>query len=276
MSLQIRSACSGAVGVARFGECLLRTLGFTDEEGCVSVTKSTNNNYTLQAAPNSSILLKHPPACPMVHLSGAEQTELQSSSPQKSVRLAVCVILESSDEHVLLTQRAHHLHSFPGLWVPPGGHVESGEELLDAGLRELKEETGVVITGDGGEVLGCWESVYPPVLSWGSPRRQHFIVYYHCVSSHTHHQMELKLDPDEVHGATWLEPAVLEAILRDEPSQHQLHVLTSDNKREVISTQELRSSNVNSSNRLTTGTRYALQLWLNIRKNRDNLVRNKM
>jgi len=30
----------------------------------------------------------------------------------------------------------------PGMWVPPGGHADGGESMLDCARRELLEETG--------------------------------------------------------------------------------------------------------------------------------------
>ena len=46
------------------------------------------------------------------------------------------------DDHVLLAQRRNNPDA--GLWGFPGGHVEWGETVLDAAVRELREETGVI------------------------------------------------------------------------------------------------------------------------------------
>lgn len=51
------------------------------------------------------------------------------------------------------------MRTFPGVWVPPGGHVELGETLLQAGLREMKEETGIQIEESSANILGLWEVV---------------------------------------------------------------------------------------------------------------------
>ncbi len=45
---------------------------------------------------------------------------------------------------VLLGRRSAQRTSYPGLWDIPGGHVEPGETLSDALVRELAEEVGIV------------------------------------------------------------------------------------------------------------------------------------
>ncbi|HSK65470.1 MAG TPA: NUDIX domain-containing protein [Anaerolineales bacterium] len=38
-------------------------------------------------------------------------------------------------------------HKWPGRYVVPGGHVELGERLEEAAVREAKEETGLDVYG---------------------------------------------------------------------------------------------------------------------------------
>lgn len=52
--------------------------------------------------------------------------------------VSMCVV---KDNKVLLAKRANPTSY--GLWSFPGGHVEKGEALRDAALRELAEETGI-------------------------------------------------------------------------------------------------------------------------------------
>jgi len=52
--------------------------------------------------------------------------------------VSMCVV---KDSKVLLAKRGNP--NGYGLWSFPGGHVEHGEALHDAALRELAEETGV-------------------------------------------------------------------------------------------------------------------------------------
>ncbi|MEC3882127.1 NUDIX domain-containing protein [Halobacillus sp. HZG1] len=57
---------------------------------------------------------------------------------------------EGETIHLLLQQRADHKKDFPGLFdITAAGHIEAGEDVLMAGVREIEEEVGLtVVPGD--------------------------------------------------------------------------------------------------------------------------------
>ncbi|KAJ7427766.1 nudix hydrolase 17 [Willisornis vidua] len=108
-----------------------------------------------QPFPGSAVtILKRPPFCP-AKLGGA----VLARGAHAGVAAAVSVLLEATCGRVLLTRRATTLRHLPNVWVPPGGHVEPGEELVAAGLRELAEETGLHLEPGTFtcRLLGLWE-----------------------------------------------------------------------------------------------------------------------
>ena len=62
------------------------------------------------------------------------------------------------DGRVLVARRAEGQH-LAGAWEFPGGKIASGEEPVDAALRELQEETG--LTADDAEPLLVFVHDYP-------------------------------------------------------------------------------------------------------------------
>ena len=58
--------------------------------------------------------------------------------PQTTPKLAVNAFVFDGKKRVLLAKRTDN-----GLWCVPGGHVDLGETLAQACVRELREETGL-------------------------------------------------------------------------------------------------------------------------------------
>ena len=53
-------------------------------------------------------------------MSDADIERLPREIQERGVDVGAAVILETADGKILLTRRAHHLRTFPGIWVPPG------------------------------------------------------------------------------------------------------------------------------------------------------------
>jgi 8-oxo-dGTP pyrophosphatase MutT (NUDIX family) len=89
-------------------------------------------------------------------------------SPEKSVRQVVGVVLLRADGAALLQHRDNiSTISDPGLWVFPGGHLESGETPFAGAMREMEEETCyrcqnlrplTRLAIEEGELLFFWEN----------------------------------------------------------------------------------------------------------------------
>ncbi|XP_069675045.1 nucleoside diphosphate-linked moiety X motif 17-like [Periplaneta americana] len=163
-----------------------------------------------------SVTLHHSPICPFwkLHERGIPVTPPKN----RDIYVGVAVLLESSDSHILMTQRSERMRSFPKAWVPPGGHLEVGEPLVSGALRELREEAGLMLDSSNSNTrLFClWESVYPPLFEIGEPKNHHVVLYFHAKSSETWEQLQAKinLDPTEVRACTWLTKENVESIRR--------------------------------------------------------------
>ncbi|MEK4198620.1 NUDIX hydrolase [Cytobacillus sp. FSL K6-0265] len=56
------------------------------------------------------------------------------------VDVAYSMIVDENEENILMVKNSKHNN-----WSPPGGGIEKGETLLEAAIREAKEETGLDI-----------------------------------------------------------------------------------------------------------------------------------
>ena len=77
----------------------------------------------------------------------------------------------STDAAFLLTRRAARMNRHAGQWALPGGRLDEGEAALDAALRELHEELGLLLPQ--GSVLGTLDDyatrsgyVITPFVVW--------------------------------------------------------------------------------------------------------------
>ena len=66
---------------------------------------------------------------------------LQREYPEKPI-VGIGVLIQKNS-HYLLIRRASNPDR--GLWTVPGGLVEVGERVADAAIREVLEETGLVV-----------------------------------------------------------------------------------------------------------------------------------
>ncbi|KAF6726832.1 Nucleoside diphosphate-linked moiety X motif 17 [Oryzias melastigma] len=164
-----------------------------DEEVQVSCSLQRNQFILSSGDEGRRVPLKRASFCPIKHLSPAEAAAIPPEVRQRGVDVGVSIMLQAADQRVLLTRRAKELRIFPNVWVPPGGHVEPEETMLEAGLRELQEETGLRLDPEevSSRVLGLWESVFPPLLSRGLPHRHHVVVYMLLLSPLSHLQLQV-------------------------------------------------------------------------------------
>uniref|UniRef100_A0A0D9S5X5 m7GpppN-mRNA hydrolase NUDT17 n=1 Tax=Chlorocebus sabaeus TaxID=60711 RepID=A0A0D9S5X5_CHLSB len=228
--------------------------------------------------------LQRPPFCPFAALDEPPRVPGAELPTDRGVDLGVAVILQSSDKTVLLTRRARTLSVSPNLWVPPGGHVELEEELLDGGLRELWEECGLHLPqGQFSWVpLGLWESAYPPRLSWGLPKYHHIVLYLLVISQESQQQLQARIQPNpsEVSALMWLTPDVAAAVAATEDGRETPRLLPQDLPPSVLALEleedgkarplvlpmstllRMIPTMAEGKERVSTGSKFALRLWL--------------
>jgi nucleoside triphosphatase len=88
-------------------------------------------------------------------------------------------------------------HKWPDVYVVPGGHVELGERLDEAAIREAEEETGLE-THDL-EFINFQQFIYDPAF-W---KRRHFIFFDFAAKTDG---SEVRLN-DEAQEYIWVVPA---------------------------------------------------------------------
>lgn len=275
----LKSSQNVAPVTAKFSQCIVDILNnhSNSEDNSVNVNcELKGDNLILMKSESSDLVLRHPPMCPLRHFKPDETVN------DSGVRIGVVAVLESSDNRVLITRRAAHMRTFPGVWVPPGGGIDPGESLLEASIRELQEETGLILNeaNSRSHTLCLWESVFPPIIEWGDPRRHHVVIYFHIKVNETHTEMDekIQLQPEEVDASIWLDQTKAELVVfgidKDELPQgmektFKMKVLDPDTKTmsdvdcptEMLMAKVPLKGNVDVQ-RVSSGTKFALHQWL--------------
>jgi 8-oxo-dGTP pyrophosphatase MutT (NUDIX family) len=114
----------------------------------------------------------------------------------RQIRPGVSAVIVDDDGRILLQQRADN-----GRWGLPGGAIEFGESILEALLREVREETGLTV--DVGRLIGVYSHPdHHQIITYPDGNVFHFVsTCFECRPTGG----TLTLG-DETAGLAWFEP----------------------------------------------------------------------
>lgn len=116
--------------------------------------------------------------------------------PQGMYHTAVDIWTKSKDGKILLTQR--HPNKAWGLkWECSGGAIVAGESPVDSAKRELEEETGITVSEE-------------KVVYLGKTIMENYQCIMYTYIVFLSDDVELKLQPEEVVDAKWVDFVELE------------------------------------------------------------------
>ena len=116
----------------------------------------------------------------------------QSDYP-RGIEVVGSIIIENDRRQILVVQSVN----WDTKWVLPGGHIEPGERIIDALVREGEEETGLKLSGHA--IFYAGELIGTPDFK----RKAHFIyfdVYASAVGG------VLSLQTSELKSSQWIDP----------------------------------------------------------------------
>lgn len=119
--VHIQRGSSGACR-AHFTQSIVDSFGGKHDMASVYVGLCDNKLFLSdhqQSCDYQLARIKRPAFCPVHSLTPSLSSQLSESIRERGVDVGCALILEASDGRVLLTRRAAHLRTFPGVWVPP-------------------------------------------------------------------------------------------------------------------------------------------------------------
>ncbi|MBY0539451.1 NUDIX domain-containing protein [Patescibacteria group bacterium] len=118
------------------------------------------------------------------------------------------VFIFNSKGEMLIQKRSSHVSSFPNRWDDSAaGHVDEGEEYLEAAVRELKEEVGIenVTLKEIGK--------HYSEITEETPTRKRFNMVYEG-----RYDGPIQFDPGEVSDVRWISMSDLQDWIKKQPS----------------------------------------------------------
>jgi nucleoside triphosphatase len=114
----------------------------------------------------------------------------------RGIEVVCGTIIENADKQIFLAQSP----KWADRWCIPGGHVEPGETVAQASIREGEEETGLKL--ELVSIIGWGEAIADPEFH----RPAHFIYFdaYCKVSNKINN--DVKLDTRELTNYCWVYP----------------------------------------------------------------------
>jgi 8-oxo-dGTP diphosphatase len=113
------------------------------------------------------------------------------------VRVGIGVIIINTEKKILIGKRAN---SHAPYYSIPGGHIELGETLEDTAIREVKEETNLII--ESPEVIAVTND-----LETYEKEGKHYISI--ILLSKTFQGILRNMEPQKCEGWQWVYPAQL-------------------------------------------------------------------
>lgn len=126
--------------------------------------------------------------------------QLQRETLSEGISVCIVGTIIENDGKILIITRASDEDLFPDHAEIPGGTVDEGEALLDALVRETKEETGLDIS----EIVD-YRKGFDYISSSGKKVRQ-----FNFIVKTTHHNVVL--NPKEHSAFSWIAPSDTEAL----------------------------------------------------------------
>ncbi len=121
------------------------------------------------------------------------------------------VMVEDPAGRILLQKRADGLETNPGHWTTSvGGHVDEGEDYLEAAIREMAEEIG--LSGVELKEIGSYRK--HSMYEW-----RHFNRFYKVFKVVVPPDTEFHPEPAEVSEVRWFKLADIRQMIETHPDQ---------------------------------------------------------